>query len=1082
MTNAIGRALLLALPFLASLAAAAAIVGARRGDERAARLAGRATLAAWAATAIASVLLLRSLLVHDFGNEYVVSYTDTKMAWYYLVAAFWGGQKGSLLFWALLLTSCAAIAVRWPRQRELLPWVIVTTMALLVFFAALLVFLADPFEQFLVLGTLSEGEGLNPLLQNPTMTFHPPTILAGYAIWAVPAGYAVGALVTGKLDDAWLRAVRPWAVAGWLLLSLGNLFGAWWAYEELGWGGYWGWDPVENASFLPWLTATALLHSVSGQERRGRLRIWNVSLLLLTFVLTVFGTFLTRTGLVQSVHAFASEGPLKILFLAVLALLVVVSAGLVAWRLDRLRADGRIESWLSREAALVAVNWLFVLTLAVVLWGTLFPTINRWLTGREMVLGPEWFNRFVSPVGVALLALTALGPRLSWGRTALSDLLRACLPAAAGAAALLGLLVAIVWDRPWFSFADPFAAGLALLTLFLAAFVLLDVTRSLTLTTRSRAASAGGIGAALTLGLDQHRRRYGGFLVHAGIALLYVGFAGSAFKLEQDIQVHAGETATVGGYDLTLSRVSKERLPDKQVVAAHVDASHAGTPLGELLPARHIHGDRRGSTTTEVDYRIGPLEDLYLAFIGASPSGDEVSLKVVVNPLMVWMYLGTLLLVLGAAVSLGAAPLARRLLARTGAPAPALVRARAGEDVPEPGPACPGCGRPHTPDDRFCQGCGQPLAPVCPSCGTEQAPDARFCRRCGSAIAAALVVPLLLLLSGTALAFAGMGGAPQEADDGSGGHRIGHTDVRIEVLRVGADTPEPISGARVALAALGSAAGIWPALEATSGADGAALFEAVPVVPGVTLQASTTADGARWESEPFAPKDGAAERHAIEVFPRAGDASGLEVRLLAIELFLWEGQVGFEQTWELVNLGAAAWDPRLAPSGQGALVLPLPAGAVNVHAPGQPPETAVVAGEAIRYLGLVGPGPERGVSVRATGYVPYDGPTLRFRLPATLTIRESSILVPEVPTVRSRRLDGVRLSVSGNAPFERRELAPGRAAWLSSGAPSGGIDLVIAGLPHRRAWPPWLALALALLPAVWAAWRLARRMPGPVVR
>jgi len=652
----LGRILLLGALPLASLTAMMALIGARLGDERAARIGRRGMLAVWAMILAASAILLHALLSHDFSNEYVVGYSDRKMPWYYVVAAFWGGQKGSLLFWAFILTSCGALAVRRVGDAEspLVPYAIAGVLAVFGFFDLILIQLADPFEQFLVLGTLADGEGLNPLLQNPTMTFHPPTILAGYAVWAVPFGVAVGALVTGRLDDGWVKLVRPWALAGWFLLALGNLFGAWWAYEELGWGGYWGWDPVENASLLPWLTSTAYLHSVFGQERRrGLLRVWSVSLLFATFVLTIFGTFLTRTGLVQSVHAFADGGPLKLYFLVALGVLIVLCIGLVVWRLPLLRGERRVESLLSREAALVGVNVLFVVAVVVVLWGTMFPTVNRWLTGREMVIGPDWFNRFMAPVGVAILALTALGPRLAWGGTQPAALLRRLIAPGLAAAVSVGALLGLVWRRHWWAAADlDLGQGLAILTLFLAAFVVIDVAFELVRSTRARAASAG-LSAALRVELVEQRRRFGGYLVHAGVALLFVGFAGSAFKVEQEVRVRKGEPLTVGDYTLHFQGLSEEQHADKLVVLARLDVDRGGKRYGVLGPARHLHKNRQRSTTTEVDYQIGPVEDLYVALVGLSQSGEEASLKVVVNPLLLWMYVGTFLLTLGAAVALG---------------------------------------------------------------------------------------------------------------------------------------------------------------------------------------------------------------------------------------------------------------------------------------------------------------------------------------------------------------------------------------------------------------------------------------------
>ncbi len=667
--HVLGRGLLLGCLVLAALAGTAAVVGRRTGDARLERLGRRGVLAVWACTVAASALLLHLLLTHDFSNEYVVHYSDSKMHWAYLIASFWGGQAGSLLFWALLHTSFAALAVHRDRDGRLLPYAIGAWMAVFVLFDVILIFLSDPFEQLLVLGALTEGEGLNPLLLNPTMTFHPPTILGGYAIWAVPFGYAVSALVSGRTGDSWVVTCRRWLLAGWILLTLGNLFGAYWAYEELGWGGYWGWDPVENASLLPWLTATALLHSAALQLRRGLARTWTVSLVLATFVLTIFGTFLTRTGLVQSVHAFASGGALKVLFLVALALLGLASVALVLWRLPRLRAGARLETWLSREGLFVVANVLLVLGTAVVLWGTLFPTINEALTGRKLAIGPPWFDRFMAPVGLALLGTTGLCQLLAWGRATARRAGRAVGVPALWGLGLTLLLAGALRGTHWFDTATlsltrspPYVSGalLALVAFFLGAWTVAGSVLELLRTARARARVTGeALPVALVRAAARAGHRHGGLLAHLGMALLFVGFAGGAFKVEQDVGLEVGRTARVGDIGLRLLRLFDERRADKTVVAAEVDVTRRGRPLGTLRPERFLHKDKKRTTTTEVDYRSDILEDVYLALVHVAPSGSEVVLKVIVNPLMAWMYAGTVFLVLGGLVAL-LAPAGRR--------------------------------------------------------------------------------------------------------------------------------------------------------------------------------------------------------------------------------------------------------------------------------------------------------------------------------------------------------------------------------------------------------------------------------------
>src|SRR5205823_1615351 len=431
----LGRlAVCLALLF-AAYGTLAGVAGGIRRRAHLVRSAEHAAYAVFGLVVIATAILLRALLRHDFTLEYVAAYSSSTLPTQYTVAALWGGQKGSLLFWSLLLTLFTTIVQVQNRERNraLMPFVTATLMTVAVFFLSLLVFVTDPFERLPV--AAREGADLNPLLQNYWMMIHPPSLYTGYVSASVPFAFAIAALATGQLGDQWTRSVRRWALFSWAFLSLGNLLGARWAYEVLGWGGYWAWDPVENAAFMPWLVSTAYLHSVMIQEKRDMLRVWNVVLVLLTFALTIFGTFLTRSGVISSVHSFTQSG-LGPFFIGFLLVVLVVSGGLVVYRLPELRTPATVESFLSREAAFLFNNLILVGIAFAVFWGTVFPVVSEWVRGVKITVGPPFFNRVNAPLGVALLFLAGVGPVIAWRRASPPNLWRAFAgPVAAGVVA-----------------------------------------------------------------------------------------------------------------------------------------------------------------------------------------------------------------------------------------------------------------------------------------------------------------------------------------------------------------------------------------------------------------------------------------------------------------------------------------------------------------------------------------------------------------------------------------------------------------------------------------------------------------------
>ncbi len=411
--------------FLALLASIYSVVASVYGGLRRRRdfvaSGEHAAWACWGTVLVATAVMVHALVTHDFSIKYVASYSSTTLPLRFRVAALWGGMEGSLLFWVVILTSMFAVAL-WQnreRNRELMPFVTATVMTTTAFFLALLAFITPPFAQLAYIP--AEGTDLNPLLQNYWMQIHPPTLYMGYVSWTIPFGFAIAALATGRLDDLWIRTTRRWVLAAWFFLTCGNLLGARWAYEVLGWGGYWAWDPVENAAFMPLMTGTAYLHSVMIQERKDMLKVWNMVLIIMTFSLTIFGTFLTRSGVISSVHSFTQSG-LGPFFLGFLALAISVSVGLLIYRMSDLRPRHQLDSILSRESAFLFNNLLLVGIAFATLWGTIFPVLSEWVRGVKITVGPPFFNKVNAPLAIALLLLMGIGPLIAWRRASWSQL------------------------------------------------------------------------------------------------------------------------------------------------------------------------------------------------------------------------------------------------------------------------------------------------------------------------------------------------------------------------------------------------------------------------------------------------------------------------------------------------------------------------------------------------------------------------------------------------------------------------------------------------------------------------------------
>src|SRR6478735_5259689 len=419
----LGSFLLLASFVVCAYSIAASVAGARQRSLRLIESGIGAFYLVSALMTVASGVIVHAFVTNNYSIKYVQHYSDSAQPLAYKIASYWGGLDGSIMFWVFLLGVFGAVAVYTNRERhrELMPYVVAIISTVQMFFIFLMVVHNNPFSTSLS-QVPTEGKGLNPLLQNFYMAIHPPSLYTGFVAMTIPFAFGMAALITGHLDDSWLRAVRRWTMFGWLFLSFGLTLGMLWAYEELGWGGFWGWDPVENAGLLPWFTATAFLHSVMVQERRGMLRVWNVTLVIITFFLTIFGTFMTRSGVVQSVHAFGDDPILARLFIGFMVVILTFSFSLVIWRLPLLKARNELDSWLSREAAFLLNNWILLFCSFFILFGTMFPTLSEAVTGNRLTVAGAFFNKWMTPVGLILLMLTGVGPLLAWRRSSFSNI------------------------------------------------------------------------------------------------------------------------------------------------------------------------------------------------------------------------------------------------------------------------------------------------------------------------------------------------------------------------------------------------------------------------------------------------------------------------------------------------------------------------------------------------------------------------------------------------------------------------------------------------------------------------------------
>jgi cytochrome c-type biogenesis protein CcmF len=655
---ALGTLLILAAFVLASAAFAASIAGARRGSRS--LIDGGTGLfhAVTAITAVLSALIVHAFVVGDFSIKYVQRYSDSAQPLFYKLASYWGGLDGSLLFWVALLAGFGSVAVHINRERHrlLVPWVVAIISAVEMFFLFLMVVHNNPFDTYLTTAPAA-GSGLSPLLQNFYMAIHPPLLYLGFVGMTIPFAFGLAALISGQLDDSWLRAVRTWTMTAWLFLTVGLALGALWAYEELGWGGYWGWDPVENAGLLPWFTATAFLHSVIVQERRGMLKVWNVSLVIVTFFLTIFGTFMTRSGVVQSVHSFGENRELAWLFTGFMVLLLTFSFGVVIYRLPMLRARNELDSWTSREAAFLANNWVLLFAAFFVLFATMFPTLSEAVRGERLTVAAPFFNKWLAPVGLILLFLTGVGPLLAWRKSTVSAMSRQ-FQWPALAAVVVGAVVVYLGVPLW-------SSGL---NFALCAFVTMAILQEFWRGAGVRREATGTDVFTALIGLvGRERRRYGGHIVHLGIVLVFLGFAGGGYEQEEKVSVLPGQEIAVGSYVVRYASLSVTDDGRKQMVTAQVEAFRDGTSLGTMYPARWFFRNREDEPTTEVALRRGFADDLYVVLAAYDVESQQAQIQVKVNPLVNWLWFGVGIMAIGTFIAL----LPERAFAFAAARAPA---------------------------------------------------------------------------------------------------------------------------------------------------------------------------------------------------------------------------------------------------------------------------------------------------------------------------------------------------------------------------------------------------------------------------
>src|SRR5579863_4875583 len=615
-------------------------------SERLGETARRAGVAIFGAVVLAAIALVVSAFRDDFTIAYIFHHSNRDLPGPYKFATLWSGQEGSLLFWSLLLAGYGfVLRLRYKTDPRLFAYASVVLAGVQVFFLALVNIAANPFG--LLEGPLRpDGSGLNPLLQYPEMVIHPPMLYLGYVGFTVPFAFALGALMVRYPGEKWIHITRRWTMVTWGFLTCGIFLGAHWAYSVLGWGGYWGWDPVENASLMPWLTGTAFLHSVMMQEKRGMLKTWNMWLIFATFGLSIFGTFLTRSGVVSSVHAFA-QSSIGDWFVAFLALIFATCVYFYVKNRSHLRSEHKLESLVSRESSFLFNNLLLLVACFTVLWGTLFPVLSEWVQGNKVTVGPPFFNRVNIPVALLLLLLTAVGPLLAWRRTSTESLKRNFMWPAMGALAV-GVLLIVFGMRPW----TDASYFYALMTIMLSVLVALTVISEFIRGGRVIGRHTGqNLFASMVQLAHRNTRRYGGYIVHFGVIVIMIGFAGSVFNQDKEQEMGFGDKMTIGAYTLVCQSYTQDDNPNYGSEWAVMNVFKGGKQIATLNPERRFYKASQ-QTSTMVANRSTPQEDLYVVYEGQNPDTGKPIIKVHLNPLVMWIWVGVWIMIVGTVVAL----------------------------------------------------------------------------------------------------------------------------------------------------------------------------------------------------------------------------------------------------------------------------------------------------------------------------------------------------------------------------------------------------------------------------------------------
>ena len=658
----------------------AAIYGERSKNAAMVESARRAMLLTWPLLTLTAGILVYLLVNNHYEVQFVYEVTSRSMPTYLKITAWWGGQAGSLLFWSWLMSAFTSLVTlrKWDRDREFLPWVIVVAGITMAFFIGMNVFFENPFAQVYqtfddikaytfqpadsVLFIPPDGRGLNPLLRHPGMVIHPPMLYLGFVSFVIPYAFAIAALITGRTDDRWIRLTRSWTLWAWLFLSFGLVLGGRWAYDVLGWGGYWGWDPVEIAAFMPWLTGTAFLHSVMIQEKRGMLKHWNMLLIILTYDLVIFGTFLTRSGVLSSVHSFAQSaiGPLFFVFIGAT---LITSVALIIYRWKELKSEAEMTSLLSREALFLLNNLLFMSILVVCFWGVIYPLISELFTGQKVTVGPPFYEKATTPLFAALLFLMGVAPLSAWGHSTVKTLGRAMWKPIVGAV----IVTAVI-------FATYTQSIPALIGFFIIALVLLvtlyEYWRGIA--ARQRGQGENFFTAFWNL-TGRNRRRYGGYIIHISMMLMAIGIIGiEGFQTETQGTLASGESLNIAGYEVRYKEIASwdDQPAGVNYTRSVVDVYQDGEYLGQLTPRIDYYFDSQ-QTMTIPGQRSTMKDDLYILLVDWEPASAEgATFKVYVNPLVNWLWLGSILFLLGIVVAAWPEKEAQR------APVKAKVRAQ----------------------------------------------------------------------------------------------------------------------------------------------------------------------------------------------------------------------------------------------------------------------------------------------------------------------------------------------------------------------------------------------------------------------